>query len=45
MGVKWKTKTNKLPKMSKMIETIGDKKVQVGALEGDHAWLAGIHEY
>ena len=31
--------------VSKSVETIGGKKVQVGALHGDHAWLAGIHEY
>lgn len=46
MGVvKWKTKTNKLPMVSKSVKTIGGKKVQVGALSGEHAWLAGIHEY
>ena len=45
MGVKWKTKVNKLPQVAKTAETIGGRKVKVGALEGDHAWLAGIHEY
>lgn len=27
------------------IETLNGRKVHVGALEGEHAWLAGIHEY
>lgn len=45
MGVKWKTKINKLPKVIKKSETISGKKVKVGAFEGDNAWLAGIHEY
>lgn len=45
MGVKYKTKTNKLPEISKTIEMINGKKVKVGALKGEHAWLAGIHEY
>lgn len=43
--VKWRTKTNKLPKVSKSVEAISGRKVQVGALQGEHAWLAGIHEY
>lgn len=45
MSVKWKTKVNKLPEIAKTLETIGTKKVKVGAFNGDHAWLAGIHEY
>ena len=45
MGIKWQTKTNKLPKMYKTIQSIDSKTVKVGALTGDHAWLAGIHEY
>lgn len=45
MSVKWKTKVNKLPQVSKSLETIKGKSVEVGALEGDHRWLAGIHEY
>ena len=45
MGVKWHTKFNKLPEMTATIESIKGKKVKVGALQGKHAWLAGIHEH
>lgn len=45
MGIKWTTKTNKIPKMIKSAESISGKKVKVGVLDGDNAWLAGIHEY
>lgn len=45
MGAKWKTVVNKIPKMTTTTEAISKRKVQVGALEGEHAWLAGIHEY
>ena len=45
MGVKWTTKTNKLPQIKKSLETIGGKQVKVGVFNGEHAWLAGIHEY
>lgn len=45
MGVKWKTTTNKLPEIAKTMTTLSNKKVIVGALEGEHAYLAGIHEY
>ena len=45
MGAKWKTVVNKIPKMTKTTEAISNRKVQVGALEGENAWLAGIHEY
>ncbi len=44
MGVKWKTKVDKLPEMKIAARTIGGRKVQVGAASSD-AWLAGIHEY
>ena len=45
MGVKWKTKINKLPLVTSTTTALENKKVKVGALKGDHAWLAGIHEY
>lgn len=45
MGVKWKTKTNKLPELEMSLKGLKNKKVKVGALKGNHAWLAGIHEY
>nr|DAS46862.1 MAG TPA: virion morphogenesis protein [Caudoviricetes sp.] len=43
--VKFKTKYNDLPEISATLETIGNRKVKVGALKGQNAWLAGIHEY
>lgn len=45
MAVKWKTKTNKLPDMKKRAESLNGRAVEVGCIDGDHAWLAGIHEY
>lgn len=45
MGVKWKTKFDRLPEIAKTAESISGKKVKVGAFKGDHAWLVGIHEF
>ena len=45
MAVKWKTTTNKLPEIAKTTRALNGKKVKVGALQGEQAWLAGIHEY
>ena len=45
MGVKWKTKTNNLPKVTKSLETLGKKRIEIGAIQGESAWLAAIHEY
>ena len=45
MGVKWKTVKNEFPKMEQSIKSLSGKKVKVGVLGGEHAWLAGIHEY
>lgn len=45
MGIKWRTKIDHIPKMIATSETISGRKVQVGALTGSNAWLAGIHEY
>lgn len=39
MGVKWTTKTNKLPSITKSIEGLQGKTVKVGALTGSNAWL------
>lgn len=44
MGVKWKTKTDKIPEVSKNVELLGNKKVEVGC-DWANAWIAGIHEY
>ena len=45
MGVKWKTKTNKLPQVTRSLEALGGSKIEIGAIQGESAWLAGIHEY
>lgn len=46
MGVKIKTKKNKIPEMRKNLKALGGLKVQVGVMgEGKHVWLARIHEY
>ncbi len=45
MAVKWKTTFDKLPSVSATTEAVGNTKVKVGALNGENAWLAGIHEY
>ena len=45
MRVKVETKVDELSKMTKIIDKIKSHKVVVGALAGDNAWLAGIHEY
>lgn len=45
MGIKWKTTNNKMPEMVKLAETLNDRKVEVGVLEGESQWLAAIHEY
>lgn len=43
--VKWKTKKNKIPDMITQLEILEGKKIEVGVLEGEHQWLAAIHEY
>ena len=45
MGVKWKTTKNEFPKMLASIEALNGKRIEVGAIEGEHSWLAAIHEY
>lgn len=44
MSVKFKTKVNKFPQMEASIKGINGRKIKVGVF-GEHAWLAGIHEY
>ena len=44
MGVKVTTKVNKFPVMQKTIKAIDGTRICVG-VTGEHAWLAGIHEY
>ena len=45
MGIKYKTKKDKFPEVQRTLETLNGRKVTVGCLKGEHAWLAGIHEY
>lgn len=43
--MKHTTKVDKLTQMQVQLEGMKGRKIKVGALQGDHAWLAGIHEY
>lgn len=43
--VKYKTKLDITKDMLKNISNMNGKRVEVGCFNGDHAWLAGIHEY
>lgn len=43
--MKHTTKFDRLTQMQVQLEGMKGRKVKVGALQGDHAWLAGIHEY
>lgn len=47
MGVKikFKTKTDITENMLKNISSLKGRKIEVGCFDGEHAWLAGIHEY
>lgn len=47
MGAKFNAKTTKddFSKMIKSAQAISGKKVNVGVLQGEHQWLARIHEY
>lgn len=45
MNIKYKTTKDGLTKLVSELKGVKNKKVKVGAFNGDHAWLAGIHEY
>ena len=45
MGAKYKTKVSILPEITENLKSLNGRKVNIGALKGSHAWLAGIHEY
>ena len=45
MGVKVKTKVDKIPEIQTTLKSINRKKIKVGSLKGENQWLAGIHEY
>lgn len=45
MGVSHKTVKNDFPKVKKQVDLINGTGIEVGVLQGEHAWLASIHEY
>ena len=45
MKVSRKTTKNLLPKIKANAKKLSDTSVEVGAFDGEHSWLAGIHEY
>ena len=47
MGVKikYKTKMDITKDMLKNMSSAKGKSIEVGCIEGEHTWLAGIHEY
>lgn len=45
MGIKYESKDKGFDEMNVHVETLNGRSVEVGAIGGEHAWLAGIHEY
>lgn len=45
MGVRIKTTKDEFPETQRATKALSGKKVIVGCLEGEHQWLASIHEY
>ena len=45
MGVRIRTTINKIPEITATTQGLNGKKIKVGVFNGEHAWLAGIHEY
>lgn len=45
MGSRIKSSKDELPATHRAAKALSGKKVVVGVLEGEHAWLASIHEY
>lgn len=45
MKMRYRTVKNEFPKIVASIEALGGKSIEVGAIEGEHSWLAAIHEY
>lgn len=43
--MRYKTTINKLPKITQSVKALSGKKIEIGAIQGEHAWLAAIHEY
>lgn len=45
MKIKYKTTKNKFPDMISSLQSLSGKKIEVGAIAGEHNFLAAIHEY
>lgn len=45
MGARVKTEINKIPEIEARTNHIRGRKIIAGVLDGEHAWLARIHEY
>ena len=45
MSIKTKTTVNRLGDLTATLQSMHGRSVKVGALQGEHAWLAGIHEH
>lgn len=45
MSIKIKVVKDDFPRIQKTLKLIKGKKVQVGVFNGEHAWLASIHEF
>lgn len=45
MSTKWTTKKDMLPDMIEKLKGLNGKSVEIGVFDGEHAWLASIHEY
>ncbi len=38
MGAQFKTKINKLPKITANVQALSNKSIEVGAIQGEHSW-------
>lgn len=45
MGVKYTTRKDGFPRMTKEFGKLNGKGIEVGVLQGESQWLASIHEY
>lgn len=45
MKVTHKVKVNKIPKLIETLRSMEGRQVEIGALQGENRWLAGIHEF
>lgn len=45
MGVKHTVKMDKTPQIQAALDSLNGKSIEVGVFNGEHAWLAHIHEF